>query len=329
MGHQIIIPKAGGNQVLKHETAICPSLLPDDSVRVKVAFSGINFADIVMRLGFYPDAPPYPFVPGYELSGVVSEVGSSVSDIVVGDKIMAGTKFGGYCSEIILPSSQVAKIGSLSLEQAAALPVSFLTSYLVFIEEGRVRDSDKILIDCATGALGQLSFSLLKKFDLDIVGLTSSAEKKKLIEANGGRAFTHEEFKNSNEKGFNIILNSLGGASISEHYDRLAATGKIVCIGASSLFKDGNRSFFMAFKGFLQMPKFNIIKLMNDCRGVMGLNVLRLFDGTDYLMNLLKKAEQFNLAPHVDKIFDAKEASQAHAYLESKRARGKVLLKWN
>lgn len=325
---QIIIPKAGGNQVLKHETVICPNVLPDKSVRVSVSFSGINFADVVMRLGFYPDAPPYPFVPGYELSGVISEVGSKVKDLVVGDKVMAGTKFGGYTSEIILPASQVAKIGKLTLEQAAALPVSFLTSYLVFIEEGRVRDGDKILIDCATGALGQLSFSLLKKFKVDIVGLTSSESKKKFIEENGGRAFTHEEFKDSKEAGFHIILNSLGGISISEHYDRLAQTGRIICIGASSLFKDGNRSFFMAIKGFLQMPKFNAIKLMNDCKGVMGLNVLRLFDGSDYLMNLLKKAEDFDLTPHVDKIFDAKEASAAHAYLESKQARGKVLLKW-
>jgi NADPH:quinone reductase-like Zn-dependent oxidoreductase len=328
MGHQIIIPKAGVNQVLKLESTLCDSKIPERSVRVKTAFSGINFADIVMRLGFYPDAPPYPFVPGYELSGEVIEIGKNVKDYKVGDKVMAGTKFGGYCSEIILPESQVAKIGSLSLEQAAALPVSFLTSYLVFFEEGRVKDGDKVLIDCATGALGQLSFSLLKKFDLDIVGLTSSQDKKNIIESLGGRAFTHEEFKNSGEKGFNLALNSLGGGSIKEHYNRLAPTGKIVCIGASSLFKNGKRSLVMALKGFIQMPKFNVIKLMNDCRGVMGLNVLRLFDGTDYLMNLLKKAQEFDLSPHVDKVFEAQNASQAHAYLESKQARGKVLLKW-
>ncbi|MFT6070681.1 MAG: NADPH:quinone reductase-like Zn-dependent oxidoreductase [Bacteriovoracaceae bacterium] len=328
MAHQIIIPKAGGNQVLKHESITPSTQLLDDSVRVSTSYSGINFADIVMRLGFYQDAPPFPFVPGYELSGEISEVGSSVTSLKVGDKVMAGTKFNGYSSELILPASQVVKIGKLSLEQAAALPVSFLTSYLVFIEQGRVRDGDKILIDCATGALGQLSFSLLKKYKLDIVGLTSSESKKKIIEEKGGRAFTHEEFKNSNEKGFNIVLNSIGGASIMEHYGRLAPSGKIVCIGASSLFENGNRSLFRALKVVYQMPKFNIIKLMNDCKGVMGLNVLRLFDGTDYLMDLLKKAQEFDLTPHVDKVFDATDVSAAHAYLESKQARGKVLLKW-
>lgn len=328
MSEQIIIPKAGPNSVFKLVNQLCENKLADDSVRVKVAYSGINFADIIMRLGLYPDAPPYPFVPGYELSGEIIEVGSKVQDFKPGDKVMAGTKFGGYSSEVILPASQVVSIGELSLEQAASLPVSFLTSYLVFFEEGRIRNGDKILIDCATGALGQLSFQMFQGMGIELVGLTSSPVKKEGIQKFGAKAYTHEEFYQSDEKDFDMILNSQGGSSIKKHYERLAPTGRIICIGASSLFENGKRSWLKAIKGFVQMPKFGSIELMNDCKGVMGLNVLRLFDGTDYLMNLLKKAEMFDLKPHVDKVFDASEVSKAHEYIESKRARGKVLLKW-
>ena len=329
MGKQIIIPKAGPNSVFKLVQQVCENKVPENAVRIKVAFSGINFADIIMRLGLYPDAPSFPFVPGYELSGEVTEVGEMVQDIKLGDKVMAGTKFNGYSSEVILPAAQVVPIGNLTLEKAAALPVSFLTSYIVFFEQARVRQGDKLLIDCATGALGQLSFQLFKGMGLDIVGLTSSEKKKEIITKNNARAMTHEEFYKSSEKDFDVILNSQGGASIKDHYGRLAPGGRVVCIGASSLFEDGKRSWLKAIKGFLQMPKFNSIDLMNDCKGVMGLNVLRLFDGTDYLMNILKKVELFELEPHVDKIFQASEVSKAHHYIESKQARGKVLLRWD
>lgn len=328
MSEQIIIPKAGPNSVFKLVQQTCESKLPDSSVRIKVAYSGINFADVIMRLGLYPDAPPYPFVPGYELSGEVIEIGAKVIEFKIGDKVMAGTKFNGYSSEIILPESQIVSVGELSLEEAAALPVSFLTSYLVFFEQGRIRNGDKVLIDCATGALGQLSFQMFQGMDLDLVGLTSSEKKKEIITKFGGRAFTHEEFYQSGEKDFDLILNSQGGSSIKKHYNCLGPSGRIICIGASSLFEDGKRSWTKALKGFIQMPKFSSIDLMNDCRGVMGLNVLRLFDGTDYLMNILKKAEMFDFKPHVDKVFNASEVSKAHHYIESKQARGKVLLKW-
>lgn len=333
MAEQIIIPKPGPNHVFKQIQSTCETKVSDDSVRVKVHYSGINFADIIMRLGLYQDAPPYPFVPGYEVSGEIAEVGSSVTDFKVGDKVMAGTKFNGYSSELILPASQVVPVGKLTLEQAAALPVSFLTAYIVWFEQGRIRQGDKILIDCATGALGQLSFGMFRSggggMELDIVGLTSSEKKKEIITNLGGRAMTHEEFYNSSEKGFDIILNSQGGGTIKKHYERLGHAGRIVCIGASSLFEGGKRSWVKALKGVVQMPRFGSIKLMNDCKGANGLNVLRLFDGSDYLMDILKKAEMFDLVPHVDKIFDAKDVSKAHHYIESKQARGKVLLKWN
>lgn len=326
---EITIPKAGLNRVLKYGPTECETSVPDDSVRLKVAFSGVNFADIIMRLGLYPDAPAFPFVPGYEVSGVITEVGKKVTQFKLGDKVFGGTKFNGYSSELILEASQLMLIGDLSLEEAAAMPVSFLTAYIVFFEQGRARQGDKVLIDCATGALGQLSFQMLSNMGLDLVGLTSSENKKDIITSFNARAMTHEEFNLSSEKGFDIILNSAGGSSIKSHYDRLAPTGRVICIGASSLFEDGKRSWIKAIRGFLAMPKFGSIELMNDCKGVMGLNVLKLFDGSNYLINILNKIELFELKPNVDKVFDAKEASKAHAYIESKQARGKVLLKWD
>src|SRR5512139_609903 len=112
MGHQDIqIEKFGSASTLKlHELA--PRAPADDEVAIDVAYSGVNFADIQMRLGFYPDAPKRPFVPGYEVSGKVAAVGKDVTALAVGDAVVAGTYFGGYASRVTLPTHQVFKLPS-------------------------------------------------------------------------------------------------------------------------------------------------------------------------------------------------------------------------
>src|SRR5512143_1296438 len=100
---------------------LAPRPPADDEVAIDVAYSGINFADIQMRLGLYPDAPKKPFVPGYEVSGKVTAVGKNVRDVKKGDEVVAGTYFGGYASHVTLPARQVFKLpAGIDLEAGAA-----------------------------------------------------------------------------------------------------------------------------------------------------------------------------------------------------------------
>src|SRR4051794_14507682 len=89
---------------------ISPRAPGDDEVTIDVAYSGVNFADIQMRIGLYPDAPPRPFVPGYEVSGKISQVGANVRDLAPGDSVIAGTYFGGYASTVTIPAAQAFKL---------------------------------------------------------------------------------------------------------------------------------------------------------------------------------------------------------------------------
>src|SRR5512139_3342160 len=107
--HDIVIDKYGTAQTLKLRE-IAPRTPGEDEVAIEVAYSGINFADLQMRLGFYPDAPKRPFVPGYEISGHVEAVGRNVKDFTPGDPVIAGTYFGGYASTVTLPARQVFKL---------------------------------------------------------------------------------------------------------------------------------------------------------------------------------------------------------------------------
>src|SRR3954470_11361634 len=106
---QIAIEKFGSASTL-HVSELAPRAPGDDEVAIDVAYSGVNFADIQMRIGLYPDAPKKPFVPGYEVSGTISAVGSNVKDLEVGDPVVAGTYFGGYASSVTIPAHQAFKL---------------------------------------------------------------------------------------------------------------------------------------------------------------------------------------------------------------------------
>jgi synaptic vesicle membrane protein VAT-1 len=330
MFKQLVLPTHGDQNVFKLESI--KDLMPkDNEIQVKVHYSGINFADILMRQGLYPGAPAFPFTPGYEFSGEIIKIGKDVNSLTVGDKVFGGCYFGGYTSCINVPASQVRILPKeWTLAQAASVPISFLTAYVTLFDFARVRSGDKVLIDCITGSLGSMCLELLKDMDCEIIGLTSSESKIVFMESKGIKTYTHDQFySDSTLDKFDFILSTQGGKSITQHYERLGPAGRIVVVGASSAVAKGKRSLLKALKMLINMPKFKPVQLMNDNRGVMGLNALNLFKTPEFLFDRLDKALDYNFNFNVDKIFNAEDIGKAHAYIEDKKSKGKVLLQWN
>lgn len=305
-----------------------------DDVAIAVKYSGINFADIQMRLGYYPDAPSKPFVPGYEVSGVVEEVGGNVEQFEVGDEVMAGTFFGGYSSRVTIPAYQAfAKPKAVTLAQGAAVPVNFITAQMALFEMGRVRKGDRVLIECATGGVGTLAIQMSLAVGAEVVGLTSSPQKKDYIANLGAQPYTRAEFDADTSIGnFDFVLNASGGTSIKQQMKRLRYSGRIVCIGVSSGVKDGKRNPFRIVKAVLQMPKLRVLSLFDSNVGVYGLNALHVMEDPEWVRRLTENfatIDEMNLVPHVDKIFPAEDVAAAHEYLQTKQAVGKILLEWS
>ena len=305
-----------------------------DEIAIDVAYSGINFADIMMRLGMYPDAPKRPFVPGYEVSGIVRAIGSNVRDFAVGDRVMAGCYFGGYAARVTIPASQAFKVpAGIELDEAAGLPVAFFTAYVALVEMARVRQGDKVLIDCATGGVGTIAMQIAIKAGAEVVGLTSSPNKKKYVEGYGARAMTHDEFRaDTSLKGFDVVLNSAGGRSINEQRARMGFGGRIVCFGVSGAVKDGKRNIPQALKTLWQTPRFSVLKLFETNQGIFALNALKIMEDPAYVAKLTKELQNISslgLHAHIGKTFPADDVAGAHKFLESRGATGKVLLKWN
>lgn len=329
----IWIEKTGSAEVLKLKSGPMIDQLSAEEILIDVHYSGINFADIMMRLGLYPDAPKRPYVPGYEVSGTVKKIGAAVRGVRVGDSVVAGTLFGGYSSEIKASQDLVFKLPPpLSLAEGAALPVNWITAHAALVDMGRVRKGDRVLVDAATGGVGTIALQMLKKWQADVVGLTGSESKLDYIRRLGAKAMTHREFDaDKSLNSFDLILNSQGGSSVRDHYNRLAPTGRVIAFGMSQGIKNGKRDYLALIKTISTMPKFSLIKMFDKNRGVYALNALKLLQDPTYRKGLEAKwseISELEIKPHVDKVFEAEKASDAHAFLESKKAVGKVLLRW-
>ena len=331
--HDIVIDKFGSAQTLKLRE-IAPRTPSDDEVAIEVAYSGINFADIQMRLGFYPDAPKKPFVPGYEVSGKVTAVGKHVTDVNPGDAVVAGTYFGGYASHVTIPARQVFRLPtSIDLAAGAALPVNYFTAQLALFEMARIRRGDRVLIECATGGVGVLATQMARHAGAEVTGLTTSPHKKAFIESLGAKAVTREEFRaDATLTNYDFILNASGGAEIQWQRARLGLTGRMVCVGISSGVKDGKRNFARIALAALRTPRISVLKLFDANTGIYALNALHVLRDPTWIERLTKSMitiEQMGLRPHVGKVFPATDVADAHTFLETKQATGKVLLAWN
>ncbi len=330
---EIIIAKYGDANAMRMQ-ALTPKAPKPGEVRIDVRYSGINFADIQMRLGFYPDAPPKPFVPGYEVSGVVSAVGEGVTRFREGDEVVAGTVFGGYTSSINLAERNVFPMPKgTDLAAGAAMPVNFFTAHIALFEMARIRKGDRVMIDCATGGVGTLAIQMAVRTGAQVVGLTGTASKKSYIEDLGATAMTREEFyADTSIKDFDFILNASGGAEIDKQRERLRITGRMVCLGMNSGVRDGKRNVLRMLKAVIQTPRISVVKLFNANTGIFALNALHVLQDEHWIAKLgeaFAQLDEYPLVPHVGQTFAADKYADAHEFLQTRKAVGKVLLEWS
>ena len=314
-----------------------------DGVRIKVSASGVNFADLMMRMGMYPDAPPLPFVPGYEVAGTVTEVGPQVTRFRAGDRVVAGAKFGGYASEMVLPEFQVRKTPAhLSDAEAATIPVNFMTAWTALQEMARVRKGDRVLVPSAAGGVGVAAVQIAAQAGAHVVGLVGSPSKAQIVrELGAAETMTNDEWEKASDKdagGFDIVLDATGAESVKRSMRRLGRNGRVVVFGVSSFVSGEKRNLAKIVSGFLHTPFYTPFKLMDQCKGIFGINMLKLFEqpapGEDFSKTPLGRAfdgplkafEEKRFRAIVGKTFPLAEGGAAHTHLQSRGNIGKVVL---
>jgi len=337
---QVWITKVGAPEVLQVREAPDPTPGPGQ-VRIRVAASGINFADISARLGFYPDAPKIPCVVGYEVAGAIDAVGAGVPDSRIGEDVLGLTRFGGYSDVVVVPEGQATRRPpGLDAQTAAAIPVTYLTAYQMLIEMGRVRSGDRVLIHQAAGGVGLAAIDLCAMTGgVESFG-TASASKHDFVRARGlthpidyhSQDYEKEVFRLTKGRGVDLILDPIGGDSWRKGLRLLAPTGRLLCFGMSSANPSKERSILGGLKAIAQIPwlKVNPISLMNGNKGVFGVNLGHMWDEAERLTRWLDQIlvwwGEGKVRPHVDRTFPFTEAAAAHSYIQERRNVGKVLL---
>jgi NADPH:quinone reductase-like Zn-dependent oxidoreductase len=330
---QIWIPKIGGPDVLEVREAADPEPQPGE-VRIRVAASGINFADCLARMGLYPDAPKLPAVVGYEVAGEIDRVGAAVEGVSEGMRVVAATRFGGYSDTVLVPAANVLPVpADLSFEGAAALPVNYLTAWIMLIWIGNVHPGERVLIHAAAGGVGQAALQICRWRGATVFG-TASASKHARLKDNGvahcidynTQDFEAEIKRITDGEGVDVVLDAVGGRSFAKSYRCLGPLGRLFVFGVSSFAPRSTRSLPAVLKGFLRMP----ISLMDDNRGVFGVNVGHLWDRVELLTRMLSDIVRLTgdgvLSPVVDRVFPFDRAGEAHAYIQGRKNFGKVLL---
>ena len=336
---QIWITRYGLPEVLAVRQAPDPEPRPGE-VRIRVEASGINFADVLGRVGAYPDLPPAPVVPGYEVSGRVDAVGAAVDSQWTGREIFALTRFGGYADVVCVPVQQVFQCPpGLAASEAAAIPVNYLTAWQLLVVMGCLKKGETVLIHSAGGGVGIAATQIAKHIGACVIGTASAAKHDRLRALGVDHLIDYrtEDFETrareiTGGRGVELILDAVGGDSLRKGYRLLAPTGRLGMFGISSAVTQKRRSILSLLGTLARTPwfQFNQLALMNANKGVFGVNLGHLWGEVDRLhgwgLELMDLYEKGVIKPVIARSFTFDDAAAAHHFIQDRKNIGKVLL---
>ncbi len=316
-----------------------PEPLPkSDEVIIEVEGFGLNYADVMARLGLYQDCPPLPCVLGYEAVGRVSAKGAETTGVEIGDRVTSFTRFGGYAEKVAATHLGVAKIeDDVSIGDGAALATQFCTAWYAAEECVRLHKGDKVLIHAAAGGVGTGLVQLCKRHACEIYGTAGSQEKLDFIAELGvdhpinyKKEDFYDYFKRQNIK-LDVVFDSIGGDYVRKAWKLLDAGGRLVMFGAAQMSDASN--IFKKIGVGLGFGIYHPAQLLMAGKSLIGVGMLPLADEKpltlkrclDGVVDLYQKGE---LKPVVGGIFKADQLAEAHNFLANRKSMGKVVVSW-
>ncbi len=339
----VVISRHGPPEVLEVQERPDPAVGAGE-IRIAVKASGINFADTLARIGLYPDAPKPPCVVGYEVAGEVESVGEGVESPKVGDRVIAGTRFNGQAELVTVPAGDAFSLPKkLSFEEGAAFPINYATAFAALVIMGGLKGGERVLIHAAAGGVGISATQVARGIGAEIFG-TSSASKHDAIREQGvehaidyrNQDFAAEVMRITDGEGVDVIMDALGPTSFRKDYRLLRQGGRLIMYGLSEVQTGtGKRDIGAALRSLARMPLATMpwwksLSIMNENKGVFGLNMLHWWDREGNFQRvtepLLKGLANGDLKPVVAEAFPFDRAPDAHRMIEERRNVGKVVL---
>jgi NADPH:quinone reductase-like Zn-dependent oxidoreductase len=329
----VVITKHGDPSVLQVQQRPDPAPPGPGQLQIAVRAAGVNFADHLARVGLYPDAPKLPAVVGYEVAGTVEAVGEGVDPNRLGERVLAGTRFGGYAEIVnVAASDSVSLPDALGFEQGAAVPVNYATAWAALHGYGSLRAGERVLIHAAAGGVGIAAIQFAKAAGAEVHGTASPGKHQKLAELGVDRTIDYR--RDGWWKGlgpYDLVLDALGGTSLRRSFDLLRPGGRLVGYGISNMQQGEKRSLRRVAPHALSMLRgFNLLTQIEESKAVIGLNMLRLWDdrGTlePWITPLKKALADGTVSPIVHAAVPFAESPEAHRILAARENIGKVVL---
>lgn len=314
----------GGPESLTLEDLPLPALGARD-VRLKVHAAGLNFPDTLMISGKYQFKPSFPFAPGMECGGEVVAIGEKVSDVKVGDRVMATTGHGAFGEQVNCPAANVFRIpASMPYEIAAGFPITYGTTWHALVDRGRMKKGEVLLVHGAAGGVGLNAVELGRELGATVIGTVGSDEKAAIVKEYGAAHvinYSKESIKDrvkelTGGNGADVIYDPVGGDAFDQSLRCINWDGRLLVIGFAS--------------GRIPEAPANLA-LIKGC-SIVGV-FWGAFAARDPEKNranfaaLLALYEQGRLKPHVSSTFTLDQVPQAMQALLSRKTTGKVVIK--
>jgi NADPH:quinone reductase-like Zn-dependent oxidoreductase len=323
----VVITRHGDPSVLEVQQRPDPEPGPGE-VRVDVQGSGLNFADLMARMGLYQDAPKPPCVVGYEVAGVVGAVGEGVTDRAPGDRVLGGTRFGGHAEQVVVGASNTVPIpDGMSFAEATAVPVNYSTAWAALRQYANVQPGERVLVHAAAGGVGIAAVQLAKHYGAHVTGTASRSKHDAVRELGADEMRSYDDIGGP----YDVVLDAIGGASAKRSYQALRVGGRLVAYGASSVVSGEKRNLVKAAPQAIRMLRgFDLMEQMSNSKAVIGLNMLRLWDdrGTldPWIQPLRELLDEGVIRPVVAAEIPFDRAADAHRLMQERRNVGKVVL---
>ncbi len=312
-------------------------------VLIRVKAIGVNFADLLQRMGLYPGTPKPPFVPGLEVAGVVEKIvdggrrGESEA-LKPGDAVVALPHFNAYAEWVSVPASAVYRLPpGMPFEDGAAIPANYLTAHHAMFTMGNLQPGDRILIHGAAGGVGIAAVQLARAKGLVVFGTAGPAKQEYLRKIGVDHPIDYEKsdfvavVRKFAPNGIEMVMDAIGGKSFARSYKCLGPTGRLVVYGFSAAAgPDGKRSWWRTLIAYAQTPRFHPLKLMGQSVSVIGVNLGQIQSRGALLRGELDELFRMYTAgkikPAIGKTFPLDQAAAAHQYIHDRKNIGKVIL---
>jgi synaptic vesicle membrane protein VAT-1 len=334
---ELVITRHGGPDVLEVRERPTPEPGPGE-VRIAVRRAGLGFSDIAARVGIYPEAPKPPGVVGYEVCGTVDAMGPGATGITLGTRVLAPTRFGGQASHVIVPARYaLAAPDTLSDEEAAALPVNYLTAFHMLFHVHWLKPGSHVLIQRAAGGVGLAVIQLARTVPGVVIYGTASPGKHDFLRREGVQHpidytsldYVAEVKRLTGGRGVDLVLDPQGGPDWKKGYSLLKPAGHLIAYGWANMSPGERLNPLNVVRQFLGQPLFSAFAMMGVNRSVSGVNMGSLWNEEELLSGhleaLLNLARAGKVKPHIDQVFRLSDGPAAHRRIQSRQNVGKIV----